>query len=100
MTAMAIRRLRSRETRMSNEQDTGTDDDALTAALDRFARRVAGESVRVRCNAGVASITGHVASATAARALEDLIRWHVGVERIESHLEIRSVTPSHASNAN
>ena len=84
---------------MSNEQHFSTDD-ALTSALDRFARRVAGESVRVRCTGGVASITGSVGSATVARALEDLIRWHDGVERIESSLEITSTSRSHAQNAN
>jgi hypothetical protein len=84
---------------MSNEQHTGTDD-ALTAALNRFARRVAGESVRVRCVGGVAEITGSVASATVARALEDLIRWHDGIERIESQLDIRAAAVPRASNVN
>jgi osmotically-inducible protein OsmY len=75
-------------------------DDALSAALDRFARNVAGASVSVRFAAGVASITGSVASPSAARALEDLIRWHRGVERIESHLEVQTTVAPRASRAN
>jgi len=75
-------------------------DHALSAALERFARHAAGASVHVTCISGVASISGTVASAAAARALEDLIRWHDGVERIESHLEVRPETAVRASRAN
>jgi len=71
-------------------------DAALTEQLRRFLRHVAGDSVAVDCQDGVATLRGRVATATQARALADLALGHEGVTRVESHLSIEATTPAGA----
>ena len=60
----------------------------VAEALTAFARRVGGEDVLVEFAAGAATISGHVASAQARRAIEDLIAAHEGVESIVNNLAV------------
>ncbi|MEX0750820.1 MAG: hypothetical protein WD359_08420 [Dehalococcoidia bacterium] len=68
--------------------DDQSHDGLVTRALTRFAHSVVGDGVTVDYRGGIASIRGRVASATQARALEDLIRHHDEVSGIESELRI------------
>jgi hypothetical protein len=62
--------------------------EALARAIARFVRNIA-RDVSVQCHEGVVVLGGSVASATEARALEDLVRWHDGVTGVQSLLEVR-----------
>jgi osmotically-inducible protein OsmY len=57
-------------------------------ALSAFARRIAGDGVAVEFAAGVASLSGGVASEQTRRALEDLIAAHEGVESVVNSLVV------------
>ena len=59
---------------------------ALTAFVSRAAGRAA--EIDVEYNDGVATVAGHVASRTHARAIVELVRWHDGVERVVSRLRV------------
>jgi hypothetical protein len=58
----------------------------IAASLARFVRDVAGDSVNVSFANGIATVTGTAPSETHARAILDLVRWHDGVEGVESNI--------------
>jgi len=60
----------------------------IADALGEFARRIAGDGITVEFAAGVASLSGRVASAQARLALEDLIAAHEGVDSVVNNLVI------------
>jgi osmotically-inducible protein OsmY len=65
------------------------DDYDVADALTAFARHATAEDVAVDFASGVASLRGHVASAKASRALEDLILAHEGVDIVVNNLVIQ-----------
>lgn len=66
-------------------------DEAISRALTEYVERALALPpgvVQVRYDAGTATITGTVASATYSAALEDLVRWHDGVEDVANELRV------------
>jgi osmotically-inducible protein OsmY len=69
----------------------GVPDAEIERALNDYvcrALRPSSGSVTVAYAAGVARLTGHVASAAQSTAVEDLVRWHDRVERVVNALEV------------
>jgi osmotically-inducible protein OsmY len=63
----------------------------VARALNEYVRRAAnlpGGAVSVEFSRGVASLSGSVPSAAQRHAIEDLIRWHDGVEDVENRLQV------------
>jgi osmotically-inducible protein OsmY len=64
-------------------------DSSLQTALRAFLRRTLdNDDVDVEVRDGVATLRGRVATATERQAIEDLVRWHDGVVRLESRLRV------------
>lgn len=79
---------------MSRKHIGNVNDYDIAEALTAFARRVGGDEVVVEFAAGVASISGRVASAQARLAIEDLIAAHEGVESVVNNLMIVTDAPA------
>jgi osmotically-inducible protein OsmY len=63
-------------------------DSDMTDALNAFIRNATTEDVRVDFDAGTASLSGRVSSATARQAVEDLVKAHEGVEFVVNSLVV------------
>ena len=73
---------------MSLKHIGNVNDYDVADALNAFAHRTAGDGVVVEFGAGVAMLSGSVASAEARRALEDLIAAHEGVESVVNNIVV------------
>jgi osmotically-inducible protein OsmY len=73
---------------MSLKHIGNLDDTDVAEALAAFLRSATGEDVSVEFAAGVASLTGRVRSATARRAIEDLVMAHEGVQSIVNNITV------------
>ena len=64
-------------------------DAEVAFALEGFVRRAMNlqdGAITVEYHAGVATLTGSAGSASRARAIEDLVRWHDGVDSVINRL--------------
>jgi osmotically-inducible protein OsmY len=78
------------ESHLTLEGDAISDDD-IARALSQYVQRATnlpGGAVTVDFRAGVASLSGSVPSSVQRHAIEDLIRWHDGVEDVENRLHV------------
>ena len=67
------------------------DDVTIQSAVRRFLDRALDEErVEVEVRDGVASLSGSVSSPVVRTAIEDLVRWHDGVVRLDSHLRVHA----------
>ena len=67
-------------------------DVTIEEALRAFLRRAIEHEtdIEVTVHEGVAHLSGRAASRTEQLAIEDLVRWHDGVVKLESSLRVRT----------